>query len=123
MASNPNAAPVLFDRALLRARQARALKQGPVTFLLDRVAEDFGDRLQAVTRQFADVADIWTPGELLQQPIADRFASITRVALESDSEALPLAPESLDLAVSALALSVRQRPARRARANPPRAAA
>jgi SAM-dependent methyltransferase len=104
MASNPNAAPVLFDRALLRARQARALKQGPVTFLLDRVAEDFGDRLQAVTRQFADVADIWTPGELLQQPIADRFASITRVALESESEALPLAPESLDLAVSALAL-------------------
>ena len=67
MASNPKTAPILFDRALLRARQARALKQGPVTFLLDRVAEDIGDRLQAVTRNFADVADIWTPGELLQK--------------------------------------------------------
>ena len=103
MASNPKTAPILFDRALLRARQERALKQGPVTFLLDRVAEDFGDRLQAVTRNFADVADIWTPGELLQKPIADRFTSITRVALDSDSETLPLQPESLDLAVSALA--------------------
>ena len=103
MASNPKTAPILFDRALLRARQARALKQGPVTFLLDRVAEDFGDRLQAVTRNFADVADIWTPGELLQKPIADRFRSITRVALDSASETLPLQPESLDLAVSALA--------------------
>ena len=103
MASNPKTAPILFDRALLRARQARALKQGPVTFLLDRVAEDIGDRLQAVTRNFADVADIWTPGGLLQKPIADRFTSITRIALESDSETLPLQPESLDLAVSALA--------------------
>ena len=103
MASNPKTAPILFDRALLRARQARALKQGPVTFLLDRVAEDIGDRLHAVTRQFADVADIWTPGGLLQKPIADRFRSITRVVLDSASETLPLQPESLDLAVSALA--------------------
>jgi SAM-dependent methyltransferase len=103
MASNPNSAPILFDRALLRARQARALKQGPVTFLLDRVADDIGDRLQAVTRNFADAADIWTPGELLQKPISDRFKSIARIALDSDSETLPLQPESLDLAVSALA--------------------
>src|SRR5712671_572711 len=102
--ANPSTAPILFDRALLRARQARALKQGPVTFLLDHVAEDIGDRLLAVTRKFADVADIWSPGELLRQPIADRFASIARLALESESEKLPLQPESLDLVVSALAL-------------------
>jgi SAM-dependent methyltransferase len=104
MASKPNTAPILFDRALLRARQARALKQEPVTFLLDRVAEDIGDRLLAVTRKFADVADLWSPGELLQKPIADRFASIARLSLELESETLPLAPESLDLVVSALAL-------------------
>ena len=103
MASNPNTAPVLFDRALLRARQAPCEGAGAGTFLLDRVAEDFGDRLLAVTRNFADVADIWTPGDLLRQPIADRFTSIRRVALDSDSEALGLPPESLDLAVSALA--------------------
>jgi SAM-dependent methyltransferase len=101
---NPNTAPILFDRALLRARQERARKEGEVTFLIDRVAEDFGDRLQAVTRQFADVADIWSPADVLQKPIADRFNSIVRVTLDSDSETLPLTPESIDLAVSALAL-------------------
>ena len=50
MASNPNVAPQLFDRALLRARMDRARRVGPVTFLLDRVVEDMADRLQAVTR-------------------------------------------------------------------------
>ena len=102
MASNPTAAPILFDRALLRARMERARRAGPVTFLLDRVREDMEERLDAVTRNFADVADIWTPGELLRKPLADRFQSITRIDLDR-SEALPLQPESLDLVVSALA--------------------
>jgi SAM-dependent methyltransferase len=103
MASTPNAAPLLFDRALLRARMDRARRAGPVTFLLDRAAEDMADRLQAVTRGFSDVAEIGSPGELLRQPIADRFASIRRIDLDQ-SEMLPLEPESLDLALSALAL-------------------
>jgi hypothetical protein len=70
MASNP-APPALFDRALLKQRQERARKSGPATFLLDRVAEDFGDRLQAVTRNGCAVqspigsnpsgASIWPP--------------------------------------------------------------
>ena len=56
--------------ALCCARgRPRASKQGPATFLLDRVAEDIADRLQAVTRRFADAADIWTPGELLRKPL------------------------------------------------------
>jgi len=99
MAQSPTA-PLLFDRALLLRRLARAQNLGPVTFLFDRVAEDFADRLQAVTRPFSDVADIWTPGGL---PLPDRFASIMRVAPEAGSETLALAPQSLDLAVSALA--------------------
>ena len=103
MASNPAAPPALFDRAVLQQRQERARKLGPVTFLLDRVAEDFGDRLQAVTRNFADVADVATSGELLRGPIADRFKSVTRIDLASGREDLALRPESLDLAVSALA--------------------
>src|SRR5690242_16989961 len=102
MASNPTSAPILFDRALLRKRLDRARRGGPVTFLLDRVREDFEDRFQAVTRKFADVADIWTPGELLQKTLADRFQSIARIDVDP-SEVLPLQPESLDLAVSALA--------------------
>jgi SAM-dependent methyltransferase len=102
MASTPTAAPILFDRALLRARMERARRGGPATFLLDRVREDFEDRMQAVTRNFADVADIWTPGELLQKPLAGRFQSIVRVDFDP-SEVLPLQPDSLDLIVSALA--------------------
>ena len=102
MASTPTAAPILFDRALLRARVERARRGGPATFLLDRVREDFEDRMQAVTRNFADVADIWTPGELLRKPLAGRFQSIARVDFDP-SEVLPLQPESLDLIVSALA--------------------
>jgi SAM-dependent methyltransferase len=103
MAMPGNAAPVLFDRALLRARQARARGQGEVTFLLDRVAEDMADRIAAVKRDFADVADIWTPGDVLHPPLTDRFKSVTQIAPDSGSEVLPLQPESLDLVVSALA--------------------
>ena len=102
MASNPTVAPVLFDRALLRMRQDRALRLGPATFLLDRVAEDLEERLHAVLRDFADVADIATPGEAVQRSLAARFKSVAHVEL-SDREALALPPESLELAVSALA--------------------
>ena len=102
MAANPTAAPVLFDRALLCARQDRALRGGPATFLLDRVAEDIDERLQAVTRKFSDVADVWTPGAALQKLLRGRFTSIGHLGLDA-SETLPLPPESLDLAVSALA--------------------
>jgi SAM-dependent methyltransferase len=87
---------------LLRARQARALRAGPATFLLDRVVEDMAERLQAVTRNFSDVADVWTPGAALQELLRARFTSIGYVGLDA-SETLSLPPESLDLAVSALA--------------------
>jgi SAM-dependent methyltransferase len=97
------AAPHLFDRALLRVRQNRARCAKPATFLLDRVAEDMEERLHAVTRHFADAADIWTPGEILRKPMRDRFKSFASIDLDVESEALPLKPESLDLVVSALA--------------------
>jgi SAM-dependent methyltransferase len=104
MTPNPTAAPDLFDRALLQARQRRALKQGPATFLLDRVADDMEERLAAVKRDFADVADIWTPGDALRKPLRDRFKSFTRIDLQDAAqELLPFRPEQLDLAVSALA--------------------
>jgi SAM-dependent methyltransferase len=102
MVLNQDRAPVLFDRVLLRARLDRALKQGPATFLLDRVAEDMADRLAAVKRDFADVADIWTPGDALRKRLRDRFKSFTHLDIK-DSEVLPLQPEQLDLVVSALA--------------------
>jgi SAM-dependent methyltransferase len=102
MTLNQNTAPVLFDRALLRARLDRAQRGGPVMFLLDRVAEDMADRLQAVTREFSDAADIWTPGTALEAVLRGRCKS-TRHIGSDDSEILPIEPQSLDLAVSALA--------------------
>ncbi|MDE2601463.1 MAG: methyltransferase domain-containing protein [Bradyrhizobium sp.] len=102
--SEPTAAPLLFDRALLLARQARARKLGAVTFLLDRVAGDFEERLRAVLRDFSDAADVWTPGELLREPMRDRFRNVVHIGLEGGlREALSLQAESLDLVVSALA--------------------
>jgi SAM-dependent methyltransferase len=104
MAPTPTAAPILFDRALLRVRQARASRGESVTFLFDRVAEDMEERLHAVLREFADAADIWTPSEIFRRPSADRFKSVTQISLdETGREILPLQPESLDLVVSALA--------------------
>jgi SAM-dependent methyltransferase len=99
--SETTAAPVLFDRALLLARQARARKLGPAQFLLDRVADDIEERLRAVLREFSAAADVWTPGELLR---GDRFKSVIHIGLQDPKEVLPLQPESLDLVVSALAL-------------------
>jgi SAM-dependent methyltransferase len=101
MASSPTA-PVLFDRALLLRQQARALRQGSATFLLDRVVEDMADRLSAVKRQFGAAADIWSPGDGLSQ-LGGRFASFARIA-PPEQEVVSLEPLSLDLALSALAL-------------------
>jgi SAM-dependent methyltransferase len=104
MAPDPAAASRPFDRALLLKRQRRALQLGAATFLLDRVVEDMQERLQAVLREFSQVADIWTPAALLADSSRDRFKSVTRISLDdSGDEALPLQPESLDLVVSALA--------------------
>jgi SAM-dependent methyltransferase len=104
MAENPNAAPILFDRALLRARQSRALRAGPATFLLDRVAEDMQERLRAVLREFKNAADIGTSGDQVRNALSGRVDQLARVDLpDLESEPLPLQPESIELAVSALA--------------------
>jgi SAM-dependent methyltransferase len=104
MASNPQSPPVLFDRALLRVRQRRAARMGAVPFLLDRVAEDMAERLQAVLRVFQHAADVGTPGDQVRNALAAHVAGLSPIDLLVDeSEALGLSPESLDLAVSGLA--------------------
>jgi SAM-dependent methyltransferase len=103
MAQSPTA-PILFDRALLRARQDRARRGGSATFLLDRVAEDMQERLRAVLRQFQNAADIGTAGDQVRNALVSRVAQMAHVDLpDSESEPLALAPGSLDLVVSALA--------------------
>jgi SAM-dependent methyltransferase len=102
--SAPTAAPLLFDRELLRARQARALKLNPATFLLDRVAEDVAERLQAVVRKFENGADVGTPGAGLRNVLAGPGHALAHVDLpDVESRGVSLQPESLDLVVSALA--------------------
>lgn len=104
MAETPQTPPALFDRTLLHARQQRAQKQGAVTFLLDRVAEDLLDRLAAVVREFQAPADLWTPGDGLAA-LRTRLPSIDRIEIGAvGAERLPFAAGSLDLVVSALAL-------------------
>ena len=105
MNSSPTTAPRLFDRALLPARLSRASALGAATFLLDRVAGDVAERLHAVLREFTMAADVGTFGEQLRQVLSGRVKELKFIALpELESEPLALAPESLDLAVSALAL-------------------
>lgn len=106
----------IFDQALLRHRLARAMTRGPADFLLARTAEDVVERLETVQRRFETIADVGTPGPHLARALAVRWpgADIVRVApiavglsargVVGDAERLPLRPESLDLAVSALAL-------------------
>ena len=105
MSVSAAAAPILFDRALLARRQERAASLGPAGFLLERVAEDMNERLAAVIRDFKDGADIFTPGEGLSERLRARVGSIRRLSPQDFLlERLPFAEQSLDLAVSALAL-------------------
>jgi len=106
--------PLVFDRPLLRARRRRARALGPVTFLLDRVAADLSDRLDAVLREFAVAVDLGTPGDAVRRALAAKrnigalygAAPLPGdgVVVVADEEALPFREGSLDLVVSALAL-------------------
>ena len=81
------------------------MRAGPATFLLDRIAADMAERLQAVLREFKDAADLGTPGDRVRDALPARAGHIARIELpDLESEPLPLQPQSLDLVVSALAL-------------------
>jgi SAM-dependent methyltransferase len=110
----------LFDRKLLAARRRRARRIGPATFLMERAAEDFADRLATLLRWFACAADLGTPSGAVRTALADNGAIGTMIAVDpaldgdapdkdalrivADVEALPFAGGTLDLAVSAFAL-------------------
>jgi SAM-dependent methyltransferase len=96
--------PVIFDRHLLRTRQARAVAQGPATFLLDHVGEEFAERLSAVLRQFEIAGDIGTPTNALRRALQKTGKIVRILHAAIDEELLPFADDALDLAVSALSL-------------------
>ncbi|WOJ90605.1 methyltransferase domain-containing protein [Methylocapsa polymorpha] len=109
----------IFDRALIRRRLSRAAPAGSADFLASYAIADLGERLGVIKRDFTAIADIGTPvPELARQlsaryevaqivrlsPIAEAPAAARALAFIGDEEALPLAAEHFDLAVSALAL-------------------
>jgi SAM-dependent methyltransferase len=111
--------PLIFDRALIRARRRRAFAPGPATFLLDRVALDLADRLATVLRRFELALDLGTPGGAVRTALArlgsvgtivaagaasDLAAAYRGRSVVTDEEALPFAEGAFDLVVSALAL-------------------
>jgi SAM-dependent methyltransferase len=108
-------APKLFDRALISRRLDRAIAAGAADFLLARAAEDLGERLSLIKRDFADALDLGTPGP--HAAVALRAKSVIRIApthaslgaggfagLVGDPEHPPLGEAAFDLAVSLLAL-------------------
>ena len=111
-------APRLFDAALARARLRRAYRQGAAGFLLARVAADLAERVAIVQRRFSSAIDLASPGPHLAQALrslpnvaaAHQFAPVAAAlagpGAVADPQALPLAPASVDLVASALALHV-----------------
>jgi SAM-dependent methyltransferase len=115
---------IVFDRRLLRERHARALALEPATFLIERVAADFGERLATILRRFERAVDLGTPTGELRRVLADSGKIGTIIAanpaarlrggasaadaaafqVAADEEMLPFADGSVDLVVSGLAL-------------------
>jgi SAM-dependent methyltransferase len=100
-----SSSPTIFDRKLLRARQQRARVLGAETFLIDRVADELGERLSAVLRTFERAVDLGTPTDAVRRVLAGSGKIGTVVDhVAVDEETLPFAGGSLDLVVSALSL-------------------
>lgn len=113
----------VFDRAAVRAhRQRSAARWTEHDFLKREVAERLLDRLRDVNRTFVSALDLGCHGGTLAERLpevgkvehlvqcdiapamAQRAAAGGCPALAADEEALPFAPHSFDLALSALSL-------------------
>ncbi len=106
--------PHVFDQQAMAQKQARAKSTGFADFLLQRVTDDLEERLSAVLRDFKAAADIGTPLPLARDMLSRHggVGAVHRLSLLAETgsepmptgEALPLAPQSIDLAISLLAL-------------------
>ena len=114
--------PILFDRALLRARLDRAAGQSQFAgFLRERASEDAVERLLTILRQFPLAVELGrrdgafsqalknAPGAgsirtLIETDLSPAFASQAGLGVAADEERLPFRAESFDLAVSILSL-------------------
>lgn len=109
-------APLIFDRALLRQRRARAARaETAPDFLLDRFTDDVADRLAFIQRTFENVLVIGAHGGRIAAKLqsAHRFEHLVETetmaemlsgragaGVVADEEALPFAPGSFDLVIA-----------------------
>jgi SAM-dependent methyltransferase len=93
--------PQIFDWNAVSLHRARAERIAD-SFLVRDAAEGLAERLAAVTRVFADAADIGSPAQAFAF-LEARAGHWKRIA-PGANEALDLGPETLDLAVSVLGL-------------------
>jgi SAM-dependent methyltransferase len=109
----------LFDTVLLIKRRRRALARAipGADFLLARAAEELGERLAGVERQFHNAVSVFCVtaaaseavlasgrAEKVQRIEADQAFLAGAPGIVAEPETLPLEPASMDLAVSLLAL-------------------
>jgi SAM-dependent methyltransferase len=109
--------PLIFDRALIRRRLARAAQAGPAEFLIAHVADDLSERLKAILRSFpvaillggatahgAHALSESGKGETVLRLAALPPSTRDFPATVADEETLPLGEASVDLVVSLLSL-------------------
>lgn len=110
----------IFDQALVEKNRMRAIGSStePVDFLLKVAAEELSERLAVVERRFDEAAEIHGYSGLVSRALArtgkigrmarvetdPRFAAPGDIFLKAPLEQLPLAPASINLAVSPLSL-------------------
>lgn len=118
-----SAPPRLFDRALHRKRLERAAPgYAAADFLKRRAAQDVAERLEPIMRNFDVAVDLGARSGVFREALAQSeaagrvgllietdlaagmLAGRGGLRLVADEERLPFAEESLDLAVSTLAL-------------------
>ncbi|MEM1315177.1 MAG: methyltransferase domain-containing protein [Pseudomonadota bacterium] len=96
--------PLLFDRAAWLARRAKGRPEAGAAFLHAAALQSVEDRLSIVTRRFERAALVW-PGAALWRDLAAHPSIGALEVVEAEAaEVLPLAPQSLDLAVVGLTL-------------------
>jgi len=109
----------IFDTSLMIERKRRALAKGVpgADFLMARVADDLSERLAAVERRFENTITVFCVTSHAKDAVITSGKAENVLRVEADNaflgsdagmlaepETLPLEPESIDLAVSLLAL-------------------
>jgi NADH dehydrogenase [ubiquinone] 1 alpha subcomplex assembly factor 5 len=108
---------ILFDRRLLRARRNRvAASYSSYAFLKERISLDLRNRLEHIRRPFNHALDLGChtgqlsthlkASTLISADLSEAMVTLTSSPLKVvlDEEALPFAPSSLDLIISALSV-------------------